>query len=75
MRPHLVLPVLVARLREVEAAVVSSEGPHAGNHHLPQRGVHVKEEGPVDIPAGELAEVGLVPAYMVCVIDPIQSRT
>ena len=68
------VPVLVARLSEVEAAVVSSERPHAGNHHLAQRGVHVKEEGPVDIPAGELAEVGLIPANMVRVIDSIQSR-
>ena len=74
MRPHLVVPVLVARLSEVEAAVVSSECPHARNHHLAKWRVHVKEEGPVDIPAGELAEVGLVPADMVRVIDPIQSR-
>ena len=67
------LAVLVARLGEVEAPVVSGERAHARNHHLAKRGVHVKEEGPVDVPAGELAEVGLVPADMVRVIDSIQS--
>ena len=68
------VPVLVARLSEVEAAVVAGERAHASDHHLPQRRVDVKEEGPVDVPAGELAEVSLVPADVISVIDSIQSR-
>ena len=68
------VPVLVARLSEVEAAVVAGERAHACDHHLPQRRVDVKEEGPVDVPAGELAEVSLVPADVISVIDSIQSR-
>ena len=65
------LSILLARLAEVEAPVVAGEGAHAGDHHLPERGVDVEEEGPVEIPAGELAEVGLVPADVVSVVDPV----
>ena len=68
------VPILVPRLSEVEAAVVASERAHTSDHHLPQRRVDVKEEGPVDVPAGELAEVSLVPADVISVIDSIQSR-
>ena len=44
------LSILLARLAEVEAPVVAGEGAHAGDHHLPERGVDVEEEGPVEIP-------------------------
>ena len=56
------IQVEVARLLESEGAVVAAKIPHRADEHLAQRGVHVEEKRPVDVPGSHLAEVGLIPA-------------
>ena len=66
--------VEISRLFKWKRSVVSGQISDGSDDHFSERRMDVEEEGPVDVPAPHLAEVGLVPAHPGWLVDLVEPR-
>lgn len=60
--------------KETTVETRTKDGRRRRRCHLAQRWVHVEEEGPVDVVAGEFAKVRLVPTAKITIYYFLKNR-
>lgn len=55
------LLISVPWLLERKGTIISTKVASKSNQHLPQRGVDIKEEGPINVVASHLPKMGFIP--------------